>query len=79
MSDLRGRNLDAIHPKTLFKDWVDADIGESYLACMLGLMEYDDGLRMTFTNAKGVFNTENRVGDALCMMFEQMVEGGIFK
>jgi hypothetical protein len=34
--------------KELFSDWTEPDIAEYYLACLLGIMEYDSDLGDTF-------------------------------
>lgn len=65
--------------KEIFRDWVDPDYAEYYLACLLGLMVYEEDLRGEFSKVKGVFNTRNKVGDALFEMLERMVEGGFLE
>jgi len=60
----------------LFKDWVDFDIAEYYLACLLGIVKYDES-NHEFVRTKGVYNTKNPVGDMLYSMLEQLSDIGI--
>ncbi len=62
--------------KELFSEWTDFDIGEYYLACMFGLVEYTEDYS-TFRETKAIYNMKNSVGEALCGMLEELVNGGI--
>jgi hypothetical protein len=64
--------------KELFADWQDPDFAEYYLACLLGVMDFDPTWD-TFRKNKGVFSTGNKVGDALFDMLEQMVTAGMLE
>lgn len=64
--------------KELFSDWVEPDIAEYYLACLLGLMTYDASLKY-FWEVKSVFNTRNKFADMLFAMLEQLVEAGVLE
>ena len=69
------KNID-ITITELFDDWTEPDLGEYYVACLLGVMEYDADLDKMFSKAKGVFRTKNKVGDALFHILEELVEAG---
>lgn len=64
--------------KELFSDWVEPDHAHYYLACLLGLMEYDDSFAV-FLKVKSVFNTKNEMGTMLFEMMEKLVEGGVLE
>jgi hypothetical protein len=66
--------------KELFDNWVQPDVAEYYLACLLGIMEYDESIP-DFYPAKvgGVFNTHNKIETMLFKMLEAMVKGGILE
>lgn len=64
--------------KELFSDWVEPDHAQYYLACLLGLMEYDDSFAV-FRTVKSVFNTKNEMGTMLFEMMEKLVEGGLLE
>jgi hypothetical protein len=53
----------------MFKDWVDYDIAMYYLACLLGMMKYDDAFDQ-FREHKHLFNTKNEMSD----MFYDLLE-----
>jgi len=57
----------------LFLNWVDFDVAEYYLACLIGLVRYDDSWD-EFRRTKGVYNTKNEVGDMLYLFLEKLVE-----
>ena len=65
--------------KLLFKDWVDFDIAQYYLACSLGILAYQEDLRLEFNKVRGLFENRNRVGGALFQMLEQMVNAGMLE
>lgn len=62
----------------LFHDWVDFDIAEYYLACLLGIVKYDESLS-EFRRTKGIYVTKNDVGDMLFGFLEKLVEVNIFE
>ncbi len=64
--------------RELLDNWTDADVAGYYLACSLGLMEYDPSFGV-FRDLKGVFSTNNVVGNALFKMLDIMVEGGLLE
>ena len=64
--------------KDLFNDWVEPDIAQYYLACLLGLMEYDNSF-VNFRRLKSIFNVRNKIGDMFFEILEKMVEGGILE
>jgi hypothetical protein len=39
----------------LFDDWTEPDVGEYYLACLLGLMVFEKDLDGVFWTQRGVF------------------------
>jgi hypothetical protein len=59
----------------LFDDWVDYDIVQYYLACLVGIIKYDDGYE-EFRRTKGVFSTKNDLGTAMFHFLEEMVRVG---
>ncbi len=64
----------------LFEDWIEPDIAEYYLACMLGIMEYHENSNIEYhRKVKGVFAVASKLGTALFKMLEQMVEGGMLE
>ena len=62
----------------LFENWEDFDVAQYYLACLLGLMDYDETWD-EFRRVKGVFWTNNKIGNMLCNMLEKMVESKILE
>ena len=62
--------------KELLKDWTDQDVAQYYLACCLGLMEFDESFT-NFVNAKSVFWSGNSIQKMLFEMFEKMREVGM--
>ena len=60
--------------KELFADWVEPDVSEYYLACLIGIMDLDTDRNDSFLKAKGVLNSRNRLSTALYHMLENMVE-----
>lgn len=65
--------------KELFSDWIEPDVAEYYLVCLLDIFEYNSNLDDTFRKVSGVFNTGNKVGDMLFDMLENMVKGEILE
>lgn len=64
--------------RELLKDWEDQDISAYYLACCLGIIDYDD----TFTNfrkSKHIFWTGNPISNFLYEMLGKMSETGILE
>ena len=64
--------------KELLGDWTDFDVSQYYLACCLGLMVYDDSFD-NFRKAKGVFWSQNEIGNMLFEMLRMMVGTGILE
>lgn len=62
----------------LFKDWVDPDIGVYYLACLLGVMKYDETYDV-FRKNKGVFAAKTTFSDMLYPWLEGLVEIGMLE
>lgn len=62
----------------LFNDWIEPDVAEYYLACLLGVMEYDDKW-INYSEAKGIFMTKNKFGDMLYEMLEKMAKTGLLE
>ena len=48
---------ESITMQEMFKDWVNYDVAMYYLACLLGMMKYEED----WSIAKGVFNTNNEM------------------
>lgn len=61
----------------LFAEGVDGDHATYYIACILGLFEYDPDLRVVFLEYKGIFNTKNKISTMLFNLVEELVDVGI--
>jgi len=57
----------------LFADWVDFDIAEYYIACLIGLVKFDSNYD-EFRRTKGVYNSKNDVGDMLYLFLEKLAD-----
>ena len=64
--------------KELFSEWADYDIAMYYLACLFGMMKYDDSFS-EFRKHKHLFATKNEMSDMFYELLERMVEGGILE
>lgn len=62
----------------LFSDWTDFDVGEYYIACLLGLVEYSEDYKI-FRTTKGIYNTKNKHGDMLYRFLEELVHADVLK
>ena len=62
----------------LFEDWVEPDIGMYYLACLSGIMNYDESFD-NYRKAKGVFWSNNELGNMLFEMLQKMAETGLLE
>jgi hypothetical protein len=60
----------------LFADWVEPDISQYFLACLLGLMQYDDDLK-EWRRARVVFDVRNDLGTALYRILEELVKAEV--
>ena len=68
----------AITLKKLLDDWEDLDVAAYYLACCLGLMDYDKSFAK-FREVKHVFWTGNELSDFLYEMLNQLVKLNILE
>lgn len=64
--------------KELLSDWTDPDIAQYYLACCIGLMNYDDSFT-AFREAKHIFWTGNETQSMLHNMIETMLENRVLE
>jgi hypothetical protein len=64
--------------RELLKNWEDQDISAYYLACCLGIIEFDDSFAI-FRDSKHIFWTGNSIGDFLYEMLRRMVEIGMLE
>lgn len=64
--------------RELLLDWVDPDIAEYYLACCMGLIDFDDSFK-TFRESKHVFWTGNEIEKMLNGMLETMTKNHILE
>lgn len=64
--------------KELLSDWEDPDITQYYLACCIGLIDYDDSFTV-FRESKHIFWTGNKIQSMLRDMIESMVENRILE
>ncbi len=62
----------------LLKDWEDQDVSAYYLACCLGLTEYNPSFE-EFRKTKHIFWTGNPTGDLLYKMLQTMSEINILE
>lgn len=58
--------------KTLLADWTDPDIARYYVACCLGIAEYDD-VGIAFSGMKYVWWTQNPVSSMLDELLSTLV------
>lgn len=65
--------------KELLAEWEDYDIAQYYLACSLGIMNYDQDFSKEYKKVKGVFWINNKVGNMLYNILESMVEGELLE
>lgn len=65
--------------RELFREWIDPDVAEYYLACAIELMDFDEDLNGMFWENKGVFNTRNRIGNMLYEILEKLVESSVLE
>lgn len=70
--------IKSIDLRGLLKEWTDPDITQYYLACCLGLMEYDDDF-VNFRKSKHVFWTKNQVGSLLIATLNVLVDNGLIE
>ena len=62
--------------KELFVEWVEPDVAHYYVACVLGLLPFDDS-QEGWMKFKGIFNTRNEMSDFIYGIIEQFVECGL--
>lgn len=67
-----------INFQNLLNEWEDQDVTRYYLACCLGLVDYDDGF-VNFRNAKHIFWTKNQTNIMLDEILETMLEKKIIE
>ncbi len=72
-------NKSVMKIEDLFNDWVDGDHATYYIACILGLIEFDSDLRVVFWENKGLFNTKNKLSTMLFHIIEELLEVGILE
>jgi hypothetical protein len=75
MDDSLGTTIKQLTIQEMFKEWVDYDVAMYYLACLLGMMKYDED----WPKAIGLFNTKNEMSDMFYELLERMVKGGILE
>lgn len=64
--------------KELLKDWEDQDVSAYYLACCLGVVNYDDSFA-EFRKFKHIFWTSNTISNFLYKMLGKMSEAQILE
>jgi hypothetical protein len=64
--------------RKLLEDWEDQDTSAYYLACCLGLLDYDTSFE-NFRESKGLFWTGNLVSDFLYNTLEKMSGIGVLE
>jgi hypothetical protein len=62
----------------LFKEWVEADHAQYYVACLLGLMEYDDYFA-NFRRNSALFHVRNKFGTMFHEILTKLVEAGVLQ
>jgi hypothetical protein len=66
--------------KELFSDWIEPDVASFYLACELGLMEYNDNLTLGgYFEVSHVFEVRTQFGTMCYEMLENMAVCGILE
>lgn len=64
--------------KDLLEDWTEFDIAMYYLACILGIIEYDEKFN-SYRKTKAIYWSKNPLGDSLYEMLETLVKRGILE
>lgn len=64
--------------KEYLDDWTDYDVAGYFLACSLGIMVHDD-LLDEFRRNKGVFYTDNPIGNLLTKILVELADGGVLQ
>ncbi len=64
--------------KELLQDWEDPDVTQYYLACCLGLIEYDKSFAV-FRDSKHLFWTSNPTSELLSKMIQEMVDNHLLE
>jgi hypothetical protein len=64
--------------KRELEQWQDVDVAMYKLACVLGLMEYDNDLG-TFRDNKHIFWTDNPTGNMLYKILRALHEAGFLE
>jgi hypothetical protein len=59
--------------KELLQNWEDADVTQYYLACCLGLIDYDETFTI-FRGSKHLFWTRNHTSELLWKLLKEMLE-----
>jgi len=63
--------MEQISLKELLQDWEDPDVCQYYLACCLGLIEYDASFKV-FRESKYLFWTRNPTSDLLGTLLQEL-------
>ena len=63
---------------SLFEDWVDFDIAAYYLACVIGIVDYDASFD-EFRRTKALYWTDNKVGNLLYDMIGNMADAELLE
>jgi hypothetical protein len=64
--------------KGYLADWTDIDVAQYWLGCTLGMFEADESLQV-FRHLKGVFWTENSIGNLLHEMLETLISNNLLE
>lgn len=73
-----GISMETIKFKELLQNWEDADVTQYYLACCLGLIDYDESFT-TFRASKHLFWTRNPTSDLLWKLLREMLDDQLLK
>lgn len=64
--------------KDYLLDWTDVDLAQYWLACSLGLLEPDETLQV-YRDSKGLFWSNNKHGNSLYAILQQLVQQGVLE
>lgn len=70
--------MQTITLKELLQDWEDPDVTQYYLACCLGLIEYDESFAI-FRDSKHLFWTRNPTSTLLWKLLREMLDNQLLE
>jgi hypothetical protein len=64
--------------ESFFSEWVEPDFAQYFLACVLGMLEYEPSLKSYYRHSH-YFLSRSEMGDILYQLLEEMVASGILE